>query len=454
MFEKLESIISKVNVEYADIRYEKKKDTKIVFNGKELTQIGSNSTDGYVLRVLKKGGFSSVAFTKEKDAEEAVLEAVRNAMLISENIEEPVVLTEAEVIKDTFIPILEEDPQDVSIDEKLEITRNYNAIPLRHKGIITTSTGYTEIIRKKYFISTEGSRIREDLVTTRISGMITSSDGSILQNVRVGVGGSHGFHILREQEEEFLKRTAITLDLLKAKPVLGGIYNVILNPALAGVFTHEAFGHFSEADLIEDNPSMREKMQIGAKLGNDVVNIIDDPTMPNQLGFYKYDDEGVKTRPIQLMKNGVLSGRLHSRRTAAAFGEPLSGHCVAEDYRYSPIIRMGNIFIAPGTDTFEDLLVKLGDGLYLLDAKGGQTSGENFTFGAQYGYVVRNGKIGEMIRDINISGNLYQTLQNIKEVGDDLELCRTGGCGKGQLNIRSCHGAPHIIINKVVVGGR
>ncbi|MCK4225606.1 TldD/PmbA family protein, partial [candidate division WOR-3 bacterium] len=156
----------------------------------------------------------------------------------------------------------------------------------------------------------------------------------------------------------------------------------------------------------------------------------------------------------QLMKNGVLSGRLHSRRTAAAFGEPLSGHCVAEDYRYSPIIRMGNIFIAPGTDTFEDLLVKLGDGLYLLDAKGGQTSGENFTFGAQYGYVVRNGKIGEMIRDINISGNLYQTLQNIKEVGDDLELCRTGGCGKGQLNIRSCHGAPHIIINKVVVGGR
>ncbi|MCK4225665.1 TldD/PmbA family protein, partial [candidate division WOR-3 bacterium] len=122
MFEKLESIISKVNVEYADIRYEKKKDTKIVFNGKELTQIGSNSTDGYVLRVLKKGGFSSVAFTKEKDAEEAVLEAVRNAMLISENIEEPVVLTEAEVIKDTFIPILEEDPQDVSIDEKLEIT--------------------------------------------------------------------------------------------------------------------------------------------------------------------------------------------------------------------------------------------------------------------------------------------------------------------------------------------
>lgn len=66
---------------------------------------------------------------------------------------------------------------------------------------------------------------------------------------------------------------------------------MILNPDMAG-FYHEAFGHFSEADLIEDNPSMREKMKIGAKLGNEILTIIDDPTMPGQLGFYKYDDEG------------------------------------------------------------------------------------------------------------------------------------------------------------------
>ncbi len=454
MFESLKSILSKVDADYADIRYEIKKETQIVFNGKELTTISSNSTDGHIIRVLKNGGLSSVAFTREKDAEEAVPKAVRNTMLISENIENPVGFAKAEVVKDTFIPKLNEDPREISIDEKLELTGKYNSIPLKCKGITTTNVGYREVIREKYFLSTEGSEIREDLVTTMIGGTITSSDGNIFQSVRVRTGGSNGFAILRGQEEEFEKRTSIVLDLLEAKPVEGDIYNVILNPDLAGVFTHEAFGHFSEADLIEDNPSMREKMQIGAKLGNDIVSIIDDPTMPNQLGFYKYDDEGVRSRPTQLMKNGVLVGRLHSRRTAASFGEPLSGHCVAEDYRYPPIIRMGNIFIEPGSNTFNDLLAKLGDGLYLLDAKGGQTSGENFTFGAQYGYVVKNGKVGEMIRDINISGNLYQTLQNINVVGDDLELSKIGGCGKGQLNIRSCNGAPHILINKVVVGGK
>jgi TldD protein len=311
-----------------------------------------------------------------------------------------------------------------------------------------------ELAREKYFVNTEGSEVREDLMTTRCGGSITSKDGNLIQNVRVGMGGSNGFQVLRNKDEEFEKKTSIALQLLKAKPVEAGVYNVVLNPSMAGVFTHEAFGHFSEADLIEDMPTIREKMKIGSKLGNDVLNIIDDPTMPNQLGFYKFDDEGVNVRSTQLMEKGVLKGRLHSRRTAAALGEPLSGHCVAEDYRYPPIIRMGNIFIEPGTHTFDDLLSMLGDGVYLLDHMGGQTGGENFTFGAQYGYMVKNGRATDMIRDINMSGNLYHTLKNITAVGNDLVLSKTGGCGKGQMNFHSCNGGPHIIIREVVIGGR
>jgi len=153
------------------------------------------------------------------------------------------------------------------------------------------------------------------------------------------------------------------------------------------------------------------------------------------------------------MKHGVLSGRLHSRRTAAEFDEPVSGHCVAEDFRYAPIVRMGNIYIAPGPLNFDELAAQLDDGLYVMDNKGGQTHGENFTFGAQYGYVVKNGKVGKMIRDINLSGNLYQTLQNIVSIGNDLTLVKFGGCGKGQINPRSCNGGPHILVNNLVIGG-
>ncbi len=440
--------------DYGDIRYEIKRETVIVFNGKELTQIGSNSTDGYVLRTLKRGGLSSMAFTRETDSEKALRTVEENSLLIAHRIREPIRLVKTGAIQDTSLPELEEDPRQVPMDEKLELTRRYNSLPLGHEGVATTITGYSEIIREKYFLNTEGTEIREDLVTSRLSCSITSKDGNLIQNVRLGLGGSQGFASLRNQEPEFEKKTAIALALLKAEPVEGKKVNVILNPGLAGVFTHEAFGHFSEADLIEDSPTLREKMRIGEKLGNDILSIVDDPTLPGQLGFYAYDDEGVPARPVRLMEGGVLTGRLHSRRTAAAFGESLSGHCVAEDYRFSPIIRMGNIFIEPGSHSFSGLLELLGDGLYLLDSMGGETSGENFTFGAQYGYEVKNGQTGKMIRDINISGNLFHTLKSINAVGNDLVLSKVGGCGKGQLNIRSCNGGPHILVHEVVVGGR
>ena len=453
MFDTLRAIISKTDADYADIRYEILREVRIVFNGAELGEIGSNTTDGYVLRVLKNGGLSTIAFTKETDAERAIKSALENALLLSRNTKKPVVFAPTEVIRGAFLPPLKEDPRRISIAEKLELTRHYNDIPLKQEGISTTNLQYKEVARDKCFASTEGSEVREELITTTINGLITSKDGNLIQNVRVGAGGSNGFAILRNRDEEFERKTGIALDLLRAKPVDAGVYDAILNPNMAGVFTHEAFGHFSEADLVEDNPTMREKMRIGAKLGNEVLNIIDDPTMPGQLGFYKYDDEGVTARPVQLLRDGILAGRLHSRRTAAAFGEPLSGHSIAEDYRFAPIIRMGNIFIQPGTNSFEELSEELDDGLYILDAKGGQTSGENFTFGAQYAYRVKNGRLGEMIRDINISGNLYRTMQNITAIGNDLALSETGGCGKGQLNIRSCHGGPHILIRNVVIGG-
>lgn len=453
MFETLKSIIAKATAQYVDIRYEIKREAKIVFHGKELFHIGSNATDGFVIRILDKGGLSSAAFTKMNDAEKALRIAEENAALMARHAEKPVSFAKTEIIKDVFLPRIDEDPRNILIDEKLELTGRYNEIPLKYEKIATTNIGYSEVIREKYFVSTEGSEIREDLITTTLSGLVTSKDGMLTQNVRVAAGGSTGFAVLRNEEEEFERKTAIAIELLKASPVKGGTYNVVLNQDLAGVFTHEAFGHFSEADLIEDSPTMRERMQIGAHLGTDVLSIMDDPTMPGQLGFYRYDDEGVRARPVPLMKQGILVGRLHSRRTAAAFGEELTGHCIAEDYRYAPIVRMGNIFIEPGGDTFEDLLLMLDDGLYLLDSKGGQTSGENFTFGAQYGYIVKGGKIKEMIRDINISGNLYHTMKNINAAGNDLVLSKTGGCGKGQLNIRSCHGAPHILISNVVIGG-
>lgn len=453
MFDRLEKMLTGAKADYFDIRYEEVKETAIGFSGKELTTLSANSSDGFVVRVLDQGGMASVAFTRPEEAGAAIRSAVENALLFSRNMEIPIRMAEAPVVRDTVMPKMGEDPRRISLEEKMELVQKYNAIPLAQPNVVNTSIAYSEVYRKKYYLNSEGSRIQEDLVTTSVRGLITAREGSLTQNIRVGIGGSGGFGNIRGQERHFEEQTKLVLDLLSAEPVKSGTYSCIINPSLAGVFAHEAFGHFSEADIVETLPAMRERMKLGTKLGNGILNIIDDATQPGQLGFYKYDDEGVAVRPVQLIKDGILAGRLHSRRTAAEFGEPLSGHCVAEDYRFAPIVRMGTTYIQPREKSREELFQAMGDGLYLLDAKGGQTSGENFTFGANYGYQVSHGKIGRMIRDINISGNLYQTLMDISAVGNDLKLSKVGGCGKGQSNIRSCNGGPHIMIDKLIVGG-
>jgi predicted Zn-dependent protease len=453
MFDQLRKLLGKASVDYADARYEVRKDCVVRFDGKELSQIGATTTDGYVLRVLKDGGFASVAFTKPEDGEKALATAVENAGLIGRHRDKPVTLAPAPPIKETVAPKLVEDPRQVAMEEKLALVRGYNDIALGHEKIVMTTMAYQDMVREKHFVSTEGAEIREDLVTTRLVGQLIAKDGTLTQNVRLAAGGSNGFQSVRDQNSLIKDRSRIVQELLNARPIAGGEYRCVLNPSLAGVFTHEAFGHFSEADIVETLPAMREKMQLGNQLGSEILSIVDNATLPDQLGHYKYDDEGVAVRPVQLIKEGRLVGRLHSRRTAAEFGEPLSGHSIAEDHRYAPIIRMGTIFIEAGSFSKEELLAQLGDGYYFLDAKGGQTAGENFSFGTQYGYEVKNGKPVRLVRDINISGNLYSTLREISAVANDFSLSKTGGCGKGQTNQRSCYGGSHILVNNLVVGG-
>jgi len=454
VFDQLDKMLGLVRADYADLRYELARETSIDFSGRELTGLSASSTDGFVWRVLKNGAWSQVSFTKPEDAERAARSAVENAELLSRGDAKPVRLAPSPAVRDDFRPKLDEDPSSVPTEAKLELLRRYNDIALANPKVATTQAGYWDMTRDKYFASTEGARLREELVTVRISGEIVTKEGNLTQRVRFGFGGSDGLARLRGREAEMADRVRICVDLLKADSVKAGEYRAVLDQSLAGVFTHEAFGHFSEADIIEDNPTMREKMKLGAKLGSDVLSITDDPTRTSQLGFYRYDDEGVAARRVALMTDGVLTGRLHSRRTAAGYGEPVSGHCVAQDYRFAPIVRMGCIFIEPRDKTKEELLDRLGDGLYLCNHMGGATSGENFTFGAQFGYEVKGGKPGGMLRDINISGNLYATMKNLTAVANDLTLREVGGCGKGQMNFRSCNGAPHALVENIVVGGR
>jgi TldD protein len=117
---------------------------------------------------------------------------------------------------------------------------------------------------------------------------------------------------------------------------------------------------------------------------------------------------------------------------------------------------MTNTYIDRGDRTFEDMVQNLRVGLYALDMVGGQTSMEMFTFSAAYGYMIRDGEQAELVRDVVLTGNVFETLINVDMVGDTVELPLVGGgCGKGgQAPLPVGFGGPYVRIQNVVVGGR
>ncbi len=451
-------IVSGLSAEYADLRFEENRKIRISYEGKQRTEVATTLTSGGHVRVYAQGGKATASFSNTDRAEAIARSTEASAALVGRARERPLRVVPAPVITETFPITPTVDPRTVSFQEKLDLTTHYNQIVLRNPHVITTQTIYDEFSSRRLFVNSEGTVIEYDVLNVGLYGLIATKKGSIVQQVRFAFGGNTDFASLRDRDDDLQRQIEKACELLDAEPAKAGVFPVVLDPSESGVFIHEAFGHLSEADGLQNNPSFRAKLQRGQPLGAPILNVSDDATLPDLPGSYEVDDEGVRGMRTPLITKGVLSGRLHSRETAAEFDEPLSGNMRAVDVQFTPIVRMSNILIEPGETPFDEMIASIDDGYYLVGAKGGQTSGDQFTFGAQWGYRISSGKLGPMVRDINMSGELFSTLQAISMIGDDLRFGERGGCGKGgsgpmQVNRKSGKGSPHIKIDAVTIGG-
>jgi TldD protein len=284
----------------------------------------------------------------------------------------------------------------------------------------------------------------------------TAREDANIQRAFESIGEAQGYELVEGLEEKAQEVAERATALLSAKPVKGGQYTVILDQELAGVFIHEAFGHLCEADFTFKNPRMRQILEPGREFGVKELNVIEEGYLPGLRGNYRYDDEGVPRRRIYLIKEGVLQGLMHSRETAAKLGAEPTGNARAISYRFEPIVRMRNTYIDKGKHTFKEMLRGIDHGIYAKSAFGGQTEFEQFTFSAAYAYEIEHGEIGEMLRDVVLTGNVFETLKNIDMIGNDLKIKGgAGGCGKGgQMPLPVTDGAPHVRIQNVMIGGR
>ncbi len=440
--------------EYADIRYEIRRKTTIIFKGKELEKASREISQGGGVRVFNAGSEGFATFSRPEDVKNAVAEADRLSKVARP--EKEAHLVEVKPIVADFIPALNRDPRKISLEEKVELLKKYNDIALSGGEKITSTTSvYQDEEVERYYISTDGTIVKEVRVYSGIRVSVLAADGSNVQAGSVTFGDQRGFETVLDKEEDVENAIKDAISLLSAERVQGGTYTVILDPEIAGVFIHEAFGHLSEADHIYRNDKLQEIMIIGKRFGPDFLNVVDDGSLKGERGYIAIDDDGVLPERTYIIKNGKLNARLHSRFTAALMNETPTGNSRALNFAYVPLVRMTNTFIESQDASFEELLEGIERGLYVVGAIGGQTELEMFTFSSQKAYEIVNGKVGKMVRDVVLTGNVFETLMNIEKVGNDFKLHGgLGGCGKGgQMPLPVSHGGPHIRIRNVVIGG-
>lgn len=439
--------------DFLEIRLEKSVENGLAFNGAELESLTQKEEQGGYIRALVKGGWGTVSFNALNEIESCIGQAIESAKRIGKGTSQ---LASVAPVEEEVLLQLKEDPRAISLEEKVALFSQYNQQILKSDSLITSSrVGYFDQHKVLWLANSLGTNLVQEKLD--LAGRLTAlaSDGKNRQAYGVTFGSSDDFGVVRNLEQNLQAACQDAVALVSAPKIKGGAYPVIVDPILTGVFAHEAFGHLSEGDNVYENEQLQKVMQMGTEFGRPILNIYDTGLTPGSRAYLKYDDEGVPTEKTDLIQEGKLVGRLHSLETAGKMGEKATGNARALSYKYPPICRMRNTCIGPGTSTFEEMIKDIDLGVYAVETNGGQTNGEIFAFVASKAYMIRKGQIAEMVRDVSLSGNVFETLKKIDAIGNDFTVRdAAGGCGKaGQWPLPTAESGPHIRIESAVIGG-
>ncbi len=450
--QRLTKILKGYPADYIDVHLEESQTSHIIYRGRELESTDRRTAIGGNVRALVRGGWGFVSFDDLGELPSKVELAVKQAQFVGN---EESKLAKVESVVDTAFTEASKNPVTMPLAEKKQLLDEYKDIIWSIPRIQTSFISYGDSHKKVIFLSSLGSYIEQEKadITLRLTAVATK--GNEVQQVGLSLGSNGDFSLIQGIHSQVEQMAQRAVELLSTPQVKGREYTVVLDPVLAGVFVHEAFGHLSEADFVYENDRLCQIMTLGKEFGSAELNIVDSATIPGLRGSYKYDDEGVPATKTYLIREGKLVGRLHSRETAAKMNEEPTGNARAINYRHPPIVRMTNTYIEPRAASFEDIIGDIQEGVYAKNWYGGMTSMEMFTFSAGEAYMIRNGKLAETLRPVVLTGNVFTTLKNIDAIGNDLEMNQGGGCGKGaQMPLPVTNGSPHIRIRNCLVGGK
>lgn len=344
------------------------------------------------------------------------------------------------------------DPAQTTAQRLREIddtVRSYDA------QIVQAAATIAQSQREVLIINSAGVNVSDTQTRTRCIVQAIAKNSQTMQSSHEAPGRTLGASYFDQFDVEKISKIAAkrAITLLDARPAPSGNFPVILKQGAGGVLFHEACGHGLEADHIDKAQSVFAG-KLGKQVASNLVTLVDDGTMSDEWGTYRFDDEGNPARKNTLIKDGVLQDYMWDVLRSTKLGHDVSGNGRRETYEFVPMVRMTNTYLESGTSSVDDIISSTEYGIYCVALGGGQVdtvTGE-YVFGVTEGYLVENGVITAPIRGATLIGNGLETMLNIDAVANDFDTW-SGTCGKNGQGVPVSSGQPTLRVSSMTVGG-
>jgi len=427
--------------QYCDVRAELQERKSVLIENGEIEYVRTSKDEGIGIRLVKEGVWSFCSITNPKSIEqikEIVNDALRNSIHYAENKKDKIDLYPNSINKTKIdYPVLKK-PE---LEELMKIGFECDKIISNTPRIIRSVVNPWYAINSKYFVNSEGSEIIQNFTDVVIDMIATAHESGLTQSINITEGGRGGMeqitnnNIIQQSAEEIALKAS---QLIDAKPAKEEKTTVVMNPDFVSLLTHEILGHPSEADRVLGKEMAWAggawwKGKIGEKIGSEKLNVFDDPTIKESLGWYYFDDEGVKTKKTTLVENGVLKNHMQNRETAKIFGTPSTGNMRATNYRFMPLIRMACTCIGNGDWDVNEMIKGVKNGYFISNMKIPSIDMKryNWSISCQYAQKIENGEITDLLRDVIVLGTAPEFFESIDACGNDFTIRPITNCGKG-----------------------
>lgn len=471
--DKIKRIIDKgvkMGLKFVEVRVESISTEYITYENNRVTGAGIDRSIGVGIRVMYNGkiGFAASDDLKEDNIIDTLNSSIKSAR--AANMESKLYLNEVYTDK-IEPPDVRLHPSEVDFPEKLQDIKDLHRHMLDIKtavkmsefapsdiSIKNTTIRYVSVYGDLLILNSEGLSVEFKPLITGYLSLVVAERRGVLGDGTMILGGSMGYDVLRKELfERAYEATLKAAEKTVAKPPPPGEWLVISYPEVTGLFAHESFGHMSEGDFVLSGSSPLKDL-VNEKVASEVVSIVDDGVPQYKPHVYlPVDSEGVRSKKVFLVKNGVDVGFLHCRLTAGEMDVESTGNGRAQSHRFAPIVRMRNTFFDAGDWEEDEIISEFRKGIIVMDGRGGQAELDGtFTFSASRGYLVERGEKVAPIRDVLLSGNILTMLKKVVAAGKDvyIESAPFGACGKGGQGVYVGLGGPILVIERMNIGGR